>query len=216
MRDDRVRYLADNMDRLSRRDRVFLNNPVIMQGLGLAPVVVPATNIQNALVLATAVALLLTPTRMLATFFGQRVGLKLRAIIYALTAGLLFMGVGYLIDIWFGTAAASVGIYLPMLVLEPLILKRYESPKSERLSTSFKKGIITTLGFCVVLFLMAGLRELLATGRLAGIFVFNGGLLPIAELPVGGFLLLGVVAALWRGLVNIFKKRVSMGVRDIQ
>ncbi len=216
MKDDRLRYFARNMDLFSRRDRVFLNNPVIMQGLGLAPIVIPANSIKNAAILALAVLLLLTPTRMLATFIGQHTGFKFRAVIYALTAGVVFIGVAYLVEYIFGSAVQSVGIYLPLLVLEPLIIKRYESPKRERLITSFKKGIITTIGFCLVLFLMAGIRELLALGTLGGIVVFRGALLPLAAMPAGGFILLGLVAALWRALVFSFKKRVSMGVKNIQ
>lgn len=48
-------------EKYAHHDRVFLNNPVVMQGMGLAPLVVLATTGQNALMLAAAVALLLTP-----------------------------------------------------------------------------------------------------------------------------------------------------------
>ena len=53
-------------EKFAHHDRVFLNNPVVMQGMGLAPLVVLATTGKNALMLAVAVALLLTPSRMLA------------------------------------------------------------------------------------------------------------------------------------------------------
>ena len=216
MKDDRVRYFAGNMERLSRRDRVLLNNPVIMQGLGIAPIVIPATNLQNALMLATGVLLLLTPTRMLGTFIGQRSGYKMRAVVYSLSAGIIYIGVGIILEYLFQASLANVGIYLPLLVLEPLIIKRYNSPKRERLSTSFKKGMITTVGFCLVLFLIAGTRELLAAGTLGGQVIFRASLLPMAAMPAGGFILLGFVAAIWRGLVSTFKKKISMEARNIR
>lgn len=220
MRDDRIRYFAENMGRLSRRDRIFLNNPVIMQGLGLAPLVLPATSIQNAVVLALAMAMLLTPTRVIATFLGRRTGFKFRAVLYTLISGILYAAVAWLMDAYFvpalGLDIRSVGIYLPLLVLEPLIIKRYESQARERIWTSFKKGVITTLGFCLVLFIMAGLRELLATGTLGGVVFFRAGLLPMAALPAGGFILIGVLAAVWRSLVNTFKKRISLGVKNLE
>ena len=205
----RVKSFQDRMDVLQRRDRIFLNNPVIMQGLGIAPVVIPATNLRNAVIIAMAVLLLLTPTRMLATFIGQHTGFKFRAILYVLTAGVVFIGVGYLMDIIFGPAVQNVGIYLALLVVEPLILKRYESPKRERLFTSFKKGMITTVGFCLVLFLVAGLRELLATGQLAGTEVIRSTLWPLAAMPAGGFIILGMIVAVWRSAVSMFKQRVG-------
>lgn len=212
MKERRARFFAEKMDILSRRDRVFINNPVIMQGLGLAAIVIPAVSLQNALILALAVTLLLTPTRMIATAIGQRVGFKTRAVVYVLTAGVVYAFVAFALDYVFGNAVANVGIYLPLLVVEPLILKRYESPKKERLSTSFKKGIITTVGYCVVLFLVAALREFLALGTLGGIEIYRGSLFPMAAMPAGGFIILGLVAAIWRAVVVSFKNRVSMGV----
>lgn len=213
MNDQRLKFFSERMDVLSRRDRVFINNPVIMQGMGLAPIVIPATSIQNAIILAVGMALLLTPTRILATIIGQRTGFKFRAVLYAVTSGLVYVGVAFVMDLLFGTAVRSVGIYLGLLVLEPLVIKRYESGKSERLVTSFKKGIITTAGFCLALFITAGVREVLGVGTFAGVEVFRFSILPMASMPAGGFILLGLIAALWRGLVNDFKKRVAMGVK---
>lgn len=214
MKRSRARYFQQNMDRLTRRDRVFINNPVVMQGLGIAPIVISATNIQNATILAMGVLLLLTPTRMLATFIGQHTGFKFRAVIYALTSGLVFVGVAWALEAMFGSALTGVGIYLPLLVFEPLVLKRYGSPKRERVITSLKKGLLTTMGFCLVLFLSAGLRELLAAGTLGGVEVFRGGLLPIAALPAGGFIMLGLIIAVWRGFVNTFKRSVESEVTE--
>lgn len=216
MKDSRVQYFAENMDRLSRRDRVFLNNPVIMQGLGLAPIVLPAITVQNALILAAAVALLLTPTRMIATFLGRLSKGRFRALIYVLTASVLYIGVSILLESWFGQTLRNVGIYLPLLVFEPLIIKRYESAQSERISTSFRKGNITTIGFCLVLFIVATLREVLAYGTFAGFEVFKTGMLPLMAYPAGGFIMLGILAAFWRSMVFNFKKRVSMGVKELQ
>ena len=63
--------LTRDPERFFHHDRVFLNNPVVMQGMGLAPLVVLATSGQNALMLAVAVALLLTPSRMLACLLSH-------------------------------------------------------------------------------------------------------------------------------------------------
>lgn len=209
MKRSRAQFFSDHIDLLQRRDRVFLNNPVIMQGLGIAAIVIPAINLRNAVILAVAVLFLLTPTRMLATVIGQHTGYKFRAMLYVLTAGVVFIGVGYLLDVLFGTAVQNVGIYLGLLVVEPLIIKRYASPKRERLVTSFKKGILTTIGFCMVLFLVAGLRELLATGQLYETEVIRSTLMPMAATPAGGFIILGLVVALWRSAVAIFRRHVG-------
>lgn len=147
MNDNQIKYIADKMDVLSRRDRIFINNPVIMQGLGLAPIVIPAISIQNAIFLAIGVVFLLTPTRVIATFVGRHIKSKLRVIVYILVAGGLYIALSYFLLNFFPFAARQVGIYLPLLIFEPLIIKRYENNRKERISTSFKKGVITTAGF---------------------------------------------------------------------
>ena len=66
-----------------KRDRILLNNPVVMQGLGLAPLVVAVINVKNATMLAVAVALLLTPTRVIAAFLSRFSYFRFRGLTYA-------------------------------------------------------------------------------------------------------------------------------------
>ena len=66
MRRSVAEMIARDPEKYAHHDRVFLNNPVVMQGMGLAPLVVLATSGQNAVMLAAAVALLLVPSRVVA------------------------------------------------------------------------------------------------------------------------------------------------------
>ena len=59
MRRATAELIVKDPGKFAHHDRVFLNNPVVMQGMGLAPLVVLATSGQNAVMLAAAVALLL-------------------------------------------------------------------------------------------------------------------------------------------------------------
>jgi electron transport complex protein RnfE len=110
----------------------------------------------------------------------------------------------------------SVGIYLPLLVMEPLVIKRYENPRHERVITSVKKGLITTMGYWIVLFLLAALREFLGQGTLWGAVIAKTPLLPLAAMPAGGFILLGLLVAVWRVLVSIFREKIEKGVEELQ
>lgn len=62
MRRATAELIVKDPNKFAHHDRVFLNNPVVMQGMGLAPLVVLATSGQNAVMLAVAVALLLVPS----------------------------------------------------------------------------------------------------------------------------------------------------------
>ena len=205
-------YLSENMTRIARRDRIFLNNPVIMQGMGLAPLVVAATTGRNALMLSVAVILMLTPVRVIAALLARTGYYRFRGLIYCLTSATVYIGVYYALQAIFDVDILLLGIYLPLLVVEPLIIKRYERPQKERLVTAFKKGLRTTCGYVLVLMLMGCVREALTTATLfeQAIPRLPADLLPMASLPAGGFLLLGVVCAVWRSAVNRYKKYVNM------
>ena len=200
------------MTRIARRDRIFLNNPVIMQGMGLAPLVVAATTARNALMLSVAVILLLTPVRVIAALLARTGYYRFRGLIYCLTSATVYIGVYYALQAIFDVEILQLGIYLPLLVVEPLIIKRYERPQKERLVTALKKGLRTTCGYVLVLMLMGCLREVLTTAPLFDHAIprIPADLFPMASLPAGGFLLLGVVCAVWRSAVNRYKKYVNM------
>ena len=204
--------IARDPERFFHHDRVFLNNPVVMQGMGLAPLVVAATTARNALMLSVAVVLLLTPVRVIAALLARTGYYRFRGLIYCLTSATVYIGVYYALQAIFDVEILQLGIYLPLLVVEPLIIKRYERPQKERLVTALKKGLRTTCGYVLVLMLMGCLREVLTTATLfeQAIPRLPADLLPMASLPAGGFLLLGVVCAVWRSAVNRYKKYVNM------
>lgn len=210
----RIQYLNENFSRIAKRDRIFLNNPVIMSGLGLAPLVVVATNGTNALMLSVAVLLMLTPTRVLASFVSRWI--RFRALAYCLCAAVVYMAAYQCMRQWFDVQVVLLGIYLPMLVVEPIIIKRYERATPEKWVTALRKGLLTTAGYVLVILLVGMLRELLSAGTLFGQEIMQVGLLPMAALPSGGFVVLALLCAVWRGAINVLKKRLNMEAKRYQ
>ncbi len=227
MKQSKAEVILRDPGKYAHHDRIFLNNPVIMQGMGLAPVVVLATSGRNALMLAAAVALLLTPSRVLSYLLSKLVPLEehaseeeLRAkllprgLIYSGTAAVVYFLVYPLLRNLFGTELLTLGIYLPMLVLEPLIIYRYGRVQ-ETLPKAVSKGLRVTVGYVVVLLVVGCIREWLATGTVFGFAVTaNTALLPLASMPAGGFILLGVVSAVWRALAAWYRTFLATEARN--
>ena len=111
-----------------------------MQGMGLAPLVVAATTGRNALMLCVAVLIMLTPTRVIAAVLSRAAVYRFRALTYCLTSSLTYIAAYYAVRALFDVEYLQLGIYLPMLVVEPLIIKRYERPQKERVSVAFKRA----------------------------------------------------------------------------
>ena len=171
MRKATAELILKDPDRFAHHDRVFLNNPVVMQGMGLAPLVVLATTAHNGVMLAAAVTLLLVPSR-----------------------------VPYpILNAVFGTSLLTLGIYLPLLVVEPLLTYRFGRVQ-ETLHKAVSKGLRITVGYALLLMLLGCVREWLALGTVFGTPVGQRAVLPMAGMPAGGFIVLGVLCAVWRAL----------------
>ena len=159
-------------ERFFHHDRVFLNNPVVMQGMGLAPLVVLATSGQNALMLAVAVALLLTPSRMLACLLSRLFPLREehpanaelekkllpRSILYSGSAAVVYLAAYPILNRLFGVSLLVLGIYLPMLVVEPLLTYRFGRVQ-ETMKKAVSKGIRITIGYGLLLLLLGCVRR---------------------------------------------------------
>ncbi len=212
--DKKTRSRAE-VEHRARRDRIFLNNPVIMQGLGLAPLIVAATTLKNGIMLAVAVFLLLTPMRVLAAALSKFAYFRFRGLTYALTAAVVYIGVRYIMGLLYPTAdLALLGLYLPLLVADPIILKRYERPQRERMHTAARKGLVTSLGYMLILIFLSAIREFLGAGTLLGHWIVKRSWFPMAQLPAGGFIILALVMGVWRAVAVNVKEQMSLGAEE--
>ena len=210
MKIDKARYIAENFDEVCTKDRVFLNNPVIFHSLGIAPLVVMDTSGRNALMLFAAVLLLLPIVRVVPMLLMEHFGEKARPMLVCGVAALAYIPVYFIPYFIFQKNLLSLGIYLPMLVCEPLVIQRFEHTLDASISQTVRKSIGFTLGYGLVLFVLGLVREFLALGQLFGVQVTKLLFFPLASTPMGGFILLGLLAAIWQyGLIR-YKKYVNM------
>ena len=227
MRKATAELILKDPDRFAHHDRVFLNNPVVMQGMGLAPLVVLATTAHNGVMLAAAVTLLLVPSRVLACLLSRLFPLnsenpapeelqkKLlpRALVYSLSASVVYLAAYPILNAIFGTSLLTLGIYLPLLVVEPLLTYRFGRVQ-ETVRKAVSKGLRITVGYALLLVLLGCVREWLAAGTMFGVVVSRP-VLPMASMPAGGFIVLGVLCAVWRALAQKRKAYLTKEARNL-
>ena len=228
MRRATAELIVKDPNKFAHHDRVFLNNPVVMQGMGLAPLVVLATSGQNAVMLAVAVALLLVPSRVLACLLSRLVPLhdedpapetlqkKLlpRALVYGFSTAVVYLAVYPILNMLFSTSLLSLGIYLPMLTVEPLLTYRFGRVQ-ETVRKAVSKGLRITLGYVLLLLLLGCVREWMALGTVFGLPLLSRPVLPMAGMPAGGFIVLGVLCAVWRALAQKRKAYLTKEARNL-
>ena len=220
MRRATAELIVKDPNKFAHHDRVFLNNPVVMQGMGLAPLVVLATSGQNAVMLAV-------PSRVLACLLSRLVPLhdedpapetlqkKLlpRALVYGFSTAVVYLAVYPILNMLFSTSLLSLGIYLPLLTVEPLLTYRFGRVQ-ETVRKAVSKGLRITVGYALLLVLLGCVREWLAAGTMFGVVVSRP-VLPMASMPAGGFIVLGVLCAVWRALAQKRKAYLTKEARNL-
>ena len=189
--------------RSSLLDGLFRKNPVFVGGLVIAPVVVAATNAVNALILAIAFSAVTFVAVMSASFIPRSLVYTIRIILYTIIAALVYMPTVVMIRQYFPNATQTVGIYLPLLVTNSLIAVQTETRFfQESKAQTLVDVTLYILGFDAAVLLVGCVRELLTSGSLFGSDVPM--LLNVHALaqPFGGFILLGLLAAVFRMAVK--------------
>lgn len=188
-------------------DGLFRQNIVLMSGLVTAPIVVAATTFERALVLTLSFLMISYSTILICRFVPRRIVYTVRIILYAAVAAVMYIPTALLLGALFPETAATVSIYIEIIVVNSLILAKTESrfylmPYGEMAVDA----LIYVLGYAIAAFAVGIIRELLAFGSLFGLRVCDP-LMPAAKTPFFGFLLLGILAAVCRGITTRRRNR---------
>lgn len=207
-RKERIHEELLNWDNTVRKRKITLSNPVFIKGLALAPLAIAATTVKNSFILSLMVIMLLTPTRVITSLVTRRMSVPLKTFFYPLVSALVFGFAYYGLYRLMGVTAFSLGVYLPILVVDPLIVKNFEKTRKESFKYSVINGLRNTAGFVLACMLLGAVREFLAYGTVAGIRFMGVSLLPMASHSFGGYLIIGLMAAMWNLCVNLYKDRL--------
>ncbi len=186
-----------NWDDTVRKRKITLSNPVFIKGLALAPLAIAATSLKSSFILSAMVALILTPTRVVTSLITRKMSIPLKTFFYPMVSAIIFGFAYYAMYKFMGTTAFSLGLYLPILVVDPLIVKNFEKTRKESFLYSIINGLRNTVGFIVACLLIGALREILAFGTLGEIKILSVSLLPMAYNSFGGFFIIAIISALW-------------------
>lgn len=198
-----------------RHNLILFNNPVLIQGLALTPVVAAAVSLRVACILSFVAIVLIVPTRVAGDLLIGHVAKNLRPMIYALISSLCFIPALMLAELLFGQAVRGPENYLVLLVTDGIVLSRSEIPAREGIGKALGNGILTALGFSMVLCLVGTIRELLSIGKIWGVTLLENIHIPITSTIFGGLLIIALLSALLQWVGALYKRLVSGGVRDL-
>lgn len=190
--------------KISLRDGLFKQNIVFMSGLLTAPVIACTTTLMKSLAVCVVFSLVSFLTIAVCRAVPRRIAYTLRVILYSFAASAFYIPVYFFTEAVFGKAVVgSAGVYLPILVTNGLILSKTETRfYGEPVPDMILDTAVFILGFDGACILVGGLREILASGTLGGNYLPLPFTVPALETTFGGFLFVGILAGLFRGIYN--------------
>ena len=174
-------------------------NPTFVLFLGMCPTLAVTTGVTNALGMGLSTTAVLICSNLVISLLRKFIPDKIRIASYVVIIAGFVTVVEMLLKAYLPELSKSLGIYIPLIVVNCIILGRAEAfaSKNSPLS-SILDGLGMGLGFTGSLTLISSVREILGSGSFAGISLFGESFQPVSMmiLPPGAFLTLGVLLAI--------------------
>ncbi|RKY04784.1 MAG: electron transport complex subunit RsxE [Planctomycetota bacterium] len=189
-------------------------NPVLRLLLGMCPTLAVTAAVKPALTMGCSVIFVLICSNIVVSLMRNLLKPHLRILMFTLTIATFVTIADLFLKAYVPDMSETLGPYIPLIIVNCIIICRAEACASQNgLVVSVIDAIGMGLGFTGTLCVLAGIRELLATGKVFEIVVFaardpvtnEGWFTPWAAMgmPVGAFVTLGLLL----GLVNLITKK---------
>ena len=180
---------------------IFKNNPVFRLVLGMCPTLAVTTSLENALGMGLAATFVLICSNVLVSALRKVIPGAVHIPCYIIIIATFVTAIDLLMQAYLPELSASLGIFIPLIVVNCIILGRAEAFASKNgVVASFADGVGSGIGFTLALAVIASVREIIGAGTLTvwGDIAFknlNPGPMTLAILPAGGFIALGLILA---------------------
>ncbi len=179
------------------RTSAVIRNPLLLEAVGLCPVVAIASTLKAAVFLALITALELIVCETLASRFLKNVKRYVRVPVYFLTGTVIVYPIMYLVTRFVPSLSLEFGVFLPLMAVNSLLALHCERVAVKRsVKDSFIDAVSVSVSYGAVTVLTGFLREILGNGTVSGTAVNLPVKFSVMLTPFGGLLILGFCAAL--------------------
>ena len=199
------------------KEGLLTRNPVTVQLLGMCSTLAITTSLFNGLGMGLAVTIILICSNVLISALRKVIPSQIRIAAYIVIIAGFVTIVDLLMQAFLPELSESLGVFIPLIVVNCIILGRAEAFASKNgVLASAVDGLCQGVGYTVALVITCVIRELLGSGTFGGGILCGGeGIRIIPEgypamqlvMPVGGFLTLGFVIAGSQWLMKRLKNR---------
>jgi len=187
---------------------LWKENPVFRLLLGMCPTLAVTAAVKPALTMGCCVIFVLLCSNIVVSLMRNLLKPHLRILMFTLTIATFVTIADLLLKAFVPKMSAALGPYVPLIIVNCIIICRAEACASKNgLVVSVVDALGMGVGFTITLCVLAGVRELLSTGKIFEMAVMPESFIPWAamSMPVGAFITLGLLL----GLVNIITKKMA-------
>lgn len=178
---------------------LYRENPTFRIVLGLCPVLAVTTALVNGIGMGLATTMVLVSSNIIISLVRKLIPASIRIPVFIVIAAAFVSIVEMLMQAYAPALHAALGIFVPLIVVNCIILGRAEAFASQNgVLRSALDGLGMGLGFTLSLSVVSTIREILGNGTVLGFPVFPSGFEPVLLmiLPPGAFLTLGLLLGL--------------------
>ena len=192
------------------KDSIVDQNPVLVQFLGMCPTLATTTSVSNAIGMGLAATAVLICSNVFISLLRKFIPKEIRIASYIVIISGFVTAVELLMKAFFTPLYDALGLYIPLIVVNCIILARAESFASKNpVIASAVDGLGMGAGFTLSLVLIGMIREIIGSGSLFGVRIMNAGYEPmlIFVLASGGFLTFGLLLGIINAVSAHLEKR---------
>ena len=185
--------------------KLINENPVLVLVLGTCPTLGTSTSVINGFGMGLSATAVLICSNILISVLRKFIPEKIRIASYIVIIAGFTTAVEMLLKAYFPSIASALGVFIPLIVVNCILLARAESFASKNTPlASAIDGLCMGLGFTLALVLIATIREILGAGTFLGmpIPVISNNPLTVFIMAPGGFIAYGLVMAVVNCLKN--------------
>lgn len=185
---------------------IIKENPIFTQVIGMCPTLAVTTSVGNAIGMGLATTVVLICSNATISLVRKVIPPKIRIPSFIIIIASFVTIIELLLEAYVPGLYNSLGIFLPLIVVNCLILARAEAYASKNtVVSSVFDGLGMGLGFTVALSVLGVVRELLGTGKILNMAIMPAAYQPaiIMILAPGAFFALGILMA----LLNVYKSK---------
>ena len=183
---------------------LFKENPVLVLLLGMCPSLATTTSVSNAIGMGLSATAVLICSNVVISLLRKLIPSKVRIAAYIVIIATFVTIVEMLLKAFLPELSESLGVFIPLIVVNCIILARAEAFASKNnVFQSLLDGAGMGIGFTIALVIISTVREILGAGTWLGFQVMPASYEPalLFILPAGGFLSLGIIL----GVINLIK-----------